>query len=255
MVSPKASPRAAQGTRAAAARSRTAAAPTMMAETMVRRSTLASALPPRPESPSSMFMAGPLQVRADLLDDAERGRGDRPSARPTSRNAGAVCSALSTRDPEPEPDAHADGGGQPHAQEGHGARERLGLPCWLGGFVRSAHPDGRARRRSLDHASDCCPLMRCVARRSPSSARLPGRQHRTRRGGRGTQASSSHLRPRWRPNGHEGNWTTSLTRSASRRGRNSQVRAHRPRPPRSPGAARGGRRCRGPPRGPRPRSG
>ena len=78
----------------------------------------------------------------------------RPSASPTSRNAGAVCSALSTRDAEPEADAHADGGRQAHAQEGHGARERLGL-LGRGGFVRRAHPNGRARRSSLDHASDC----------------------------------------------------------------------------------------------------
>ena len=51
---PMARPRAAHGTESSSTRTM-AAAPTMMADTIVRRNTLASALPSRPESPSSMF--------------------------------------------------------------------------------------------------------------------------------------------------------------------------------------------------------
>src|ERR1700722_13978840 len=66
MVRPMARPSAAHGTEGSSAIT-IATAPTMRAETMVRRRTLDSALPPRSESPSSMFTAAPLQVGADLL--------------------------------------------------------------------------------------------------------------------------------------------------------------------------------------------
>ena len=112
----------------------------------------------------------------------------------------------------------------------------------------------RATRLTVDHACDFWPLMRCVARRSPSSA-MP-RRHRTRRGGRGTQASSSHPGPDGVQTVTDGNLTTSLTRRGSvGRRATSPRRARRPRPPRFPGAGRGGRRCRGPHPGRRPRSG
>src|SRR6202050_2308709 len=175
MVSPMARPRAAQGTDRSSAMM-TAATPTMMAETTVRRSTLASALPPRPESPSSMFTAGPLQVRADLLDDAHRGH--RETQRQAHQQEGRRGVQRAVRpEPEPEPDAHADRSGQPHAEERHGAGERLGplwalwrlWSLWLGGFVRFVHPDGRARRRSLDPACACAPPCGWGAPRRPYS--------------------------------------------------------------------------------------
>src|ERR1700722_9730169 len=152
MVRPKARPSAAQGCESNSA-IRTAATPTMSEETMVRRSTLASTLPPRPERPSSMFMTGPLQVRADLLDDAERGH-RQAERQPHQQERRRGVQRAVHQNAEPEPDSHAHGSRQSHAQEGHGARERLGL-LGRGRFVRCAHPNGRARRSSLDHASDC----------------------------------------------------------------------------------------------------
>src|SRR5277367_4967330 len=137
MVRPKARPSAAQGCESRRA-IRTAPAPTMSEDTMVRRSTLASALPPSPESPSSMFMAAPLQVCADLLDDAECSH--RQAERQAYQQEGrrGVQRAVH-QNAETEPEAHTDRGREAHAQEGHGARERPGL---LGGrrVVRSAHP-------------------------------------------------------------------------------------------------------------------
>ena len=72
--------------------------------------------------------------------------------------------------PRPTPDPHADGRRQAHAQEGRGPGQRFGLPPRLGWGFRVPSPGpGAHGRRSLDHACDCSPLTRCVARRSPSS--------------------------------------------------------------------------------------
>ena len=109
-------------------------------------------------------------VRICLID-AEGGCGQ-PSARPTSRKAGRRCGTrcpATARAPTPAPTQTA--ADRPMLRKATAPGERLGLLGRVAtGLSGSAHPSGRARRSSPDHACDCCPLMRCVARRSPSSA-------------------------------------------------------------------------------------